>query len=78
MDTNSLMAVLNNCEVRLCYGCGEAYNASDFQDYMNNHECKKPFSKKKSFMKLKKGNMKPLNTNKIINLDTVLPKEIDD
>jgi len=78
MDKHSVMTALNKCEVRLCYGCGEAYNASELNDYMNNHQCKKPFSKKRAFMKLKRGNMKPLNTNKIITVEGVLDSQIDD
>ena len=78
MDNNSLMTVLNKCEIRLCYGCGEEYNASDFHNYMDFHECKKPFSKKRAFMKLKKGAMKPLIMNKVITVDGVLDSKVDD
>jgi hypothetical protein len=78
MDKHSVMTALNKCEVRLCYGCGEAYNASDFHHYLKSHECKKPFSKKRAFMKLKRGNMKPLNTNKIITVEEVMDSKVDD
>ena len=78
MDKHSVMTALNKCEVRHCYGCGEAYNASELNDYLKSHECTKPFSKKRAFMKLKKGAMKPLNTNKVIMVDGVLDSKVDD
>jgi len=74
MDISSLMCYLNKYEVRHCYNCGEAYNVSDFQGYLKNHQCKSPF-KKKAYMKIKKMSKKPKKYK--IDTETVYQLEVD-